>query len=406
MGDKLDDYRKNVHAVDVAGSVFFLKGVIPVIAVILLCILFGCSRQKSGGAGDADGDTVPLRYAKNLLMIRHADYVEVKLRNPWRQGEVLHSYCLIGHEDSAKAKSIIEKVNDRSTTVVYVPLRKAVSFNTAHASLMQMLGATDQLKGVADLKYMLLPEIRKRVSDGVVVDCGDSMSPDIEKIVEAGADAILLSPFENSGGYGSLEKIGIPIIECAEYMETSALGRAEWMRFYGMLLGKEHEAETLFAKVDSSYQAQRAFAAKAGKGLSLLTERLTGNTWYIAGGQSSVGRLIADANGGYAWSADSHSGSLALSFETVLDKSGDADVWIFNYNGSKPLRRQMLLDEYHGYGRLKAYQTRQIWYVNTLLVPYFEEVSFRPDFLLRDYIILLHPGLLDDVPRYYKRLVE
>ena len=55
------------------------------------------------------------------------------------------------------------------------------------------------------------------------------MKPDIERIIDLRADAILLSPFENSGGYGRLEQIGVPIIECADYMETSALGRAEWM---------------------------------------------------------------------------------------------------------------------------------------------------------------------------------
>ena len=86
-----------------------------------------------------------------------------------------------------------------------------------------------------------------------IVDCGDAMNPDIEKIVELDADAILLSPFENSGGYGQLEKLGVPLIECAEYMETSALGRAEWMRFYGLLYGCEAQADSLFAVVEKEY---------------------------------------------------------------------------------------------------------------------------------------------------------
>ena len=45
------------------------------------------------------------------------------------------------------------------------------------------------------------------------------MSPDIEQIVSLHADAILLSPFENSGGYGRLEKLGIPIISEDEFLE-------------------------------------------------------------------------------------------------------------------------------------------------------------------------------------------
>ena len=64
------------------------------------------------------------------------------------------------------------------------------------------------------------------------------MSPDIEKVIDMHPDGILLSPYENSGGYGRIEKLNVPILECADYMETSALGRAEWVRFYGLLFGK------------------------------------------------------------------------------------------------------------------------------------------------------------------------
>ena len=79
------------------------------------------------------------------------------------------------------------------------------------------------------------------------------MKPDVERIIDLNADAILLSPFENNGGYGRLEQIGVPIIECADYMERSALGRAEWMKFYGILFGREHEADSLFAVVKQNY---------------------------------------------------------------------------------------------------------------------------------------------------------
>ena len=71
----------------------------------------------------------------------------------------------------------------------------------------------------------------------------------LSEIIDLNADAILLSPFENNGGYGRLEQIGVPIIECADYMERSALGRAEWMKFYGILFGREHETDSLFAVI-------------------------------------------------------------------------------------------------------------------------------------------------------------
>lgn len=357
---------------------------------------------------DAAGDTLRLSYAENLTIVRYTDHVAVTLKDPWNKGRVLRKYVLVG--DSVGMGRSVR--GDDDATVVRVPLRRSVVFNTAHASLLCMFDSIGGLKhdavgaiaGVADFKYMQLPEIHRRVGNGHTADCGDAMSPDIERIVDLQADAILLSPFENSGGYGRLEEIGIPIIECAEYMETSALGRAEWMLFYGILYGCYDTAAKLFAEVERQYQSLSERAKSLPEKRSILTEKLTGQTWYVAGGRSSVGRLIADAGGAYAWSGDTHSGSLALSFETVLDRAGDADVWLFN-DVSGRITYQRLLAEYHGYSQLRAFRQRNVWYVNSLRVPYFEEVSFCPDRLLRDYIILLHPGLSDlGKPKYFRRI--
>jgi iron complex transport system substrate-binding protein len=221
---------------------------------------------------------------------------------------------------------------------------------------------------------------------------------------------VLLSPFENSGGYGRLEKIGVPIVECADYMETSALGRAEWMKFYGMLYGKEREADSLFHVVDSVYHSISEKAKRMKRQRSMITEKLTGNTWYVAGGRSTVGQLIADANGDYVWASDEHSGSLALSFETILEKAGQSDVWVFNWSNSALPTYASLAAEFHGYKEMKAFRERNVWYIDTQKVPYFEEVSFRPDRLLRDYVLLLHPEASESmadgqlVPRYFTPL--
>ena len=77
--------------------------------------------------------------------------------------------------------------------------------------------------------------------------------------------ALLLSPFENSGGYGKLDELKIPIIECAEYMETSALGRAEWMKFYGILFGCKQTADSLFKVVEHNYLSLKAKAKTSSK---------------------------------------------------------------------------------------------------------------------------------------------
>ncbi|MCR5130869.1 MAG: ABC transporter substrate-binding protein [Prevotella sp.] len=375
----------------------------PSIVLFLLLFLTAC-RSVHVQSDESLADTIPTRYAQNLTMVKFPGYTRVTLMNPWKSGQVLHEYLLA---DSLRFDSLRQSGAVGEATLVRVPLRRSVVFNTAHASLLGMLNVTDAIAGVADLKYMQLHDVHQRVSQGLIADCGNSMSPDVERIVELQADAVLLSPFENSGGYGRLEEIGMPIIECAEYMETSALGRAEWMLFYGLLYGCFDEANALFSQVESRYQELSQQARAAESHPSVITEKLTGSTWYVAGGRSSVGRLIADAGGTYAWASDEHSGSLPLTFEEVLDKAGEADVWLFNDLASESLTYERLESEYHGYSQLRPFREQNVWYVNSLRVPYFEEVSFRPDYLLADYVRILHPSLnLPGEMKYFTRVKE
>ena len=411
-------------------AVLLSAAVLIVVLVAALLSLSGCRKSRLS-TSDAVGDTIPLRYAQNLTMVRYSDGILVELKDPWHEGRILHRYWLT-EDSNSKRSSLHTSLSSLHSPLssIRFPLQRSVVFNTAHASLIGMLNATDRIAGVADLKYMLLPDVQRRVQQGEIVDCGNSMSPDIEQIVSLHADAILLSPFENSGGYGRLEKLGIPIIECADYMETSPLGRAEWMRFYGLLFGCSQQADSLFSMVEHAYCVLRdsiastsqylnlstsqrlnssarpagALSERSGERTSLLTERLTGSTWYVPGGKSTMGRLIADAGATYAWADDDHSGSLALSFETVLSKSGNADVWLMNTSSPQPFTYESLAAEHHGYTQFKAFRDRNIYFINTLQVPYFEEVSFRPDLLLRDYITMLHPNPQHPPLRYFQKM--
>lgn len=369
-------------------------------AIVLLTAisLSGC-RHVRGSAGFGDGKPLAFKYAQHIKVVKHRLFTVVTLVDPWREGEVLHTYVLVHRKDSARVGRLPEG------TLVYTPLTRSVVFTTAHCKLLEYLGCLDQIVGVADLKYILIPSIHERVRSGKIVDCGEGMAPQVEKIIELKPQALFLSPFENSGDYGKLAQLGAPIIEMADYMETSPLGRAEWMKFYGMLFGQEKRADSLFNVVDSLYQGLKAMAQAWRPGRSILTERKTGSVWYCPGGKSTIGQMIVDANGTYAFSDDKHSGSLPLSFEEVLEKAGDSDVWAFKFNGERLMTKKDLLAEYHGYDGLKAFRTGQIYQCNGSVKPYFEETPFRPDLLLRDLIIMLHPeatafGSL----RYYEKI--
>lgn len=349
---------------------------------LLVALVASCG-SRGEKLNDGNG-TIGFKYAQLLKVDSTSEVPSFAVADPWQQGNVL--------QNVSTAK----------------PLNRVVVFTTSHCQLLYYLGMADKIVGVCDSRYILIKDIQRRLKlkdgeKGKIVDCGNSMSPNVERIISLKPDAIILSPYEGMS-LGQLEKLGIPIIQAADYMETSSLGRAEWMRYYGRLLGCGERADSLFNVVDSTYHSLKAYAAKLPQGLSVLTERKTGDIWYTPGGESTIGVTIRDAHGGYAFADDKHSGSLALSFEQILAKAGESDVWAFKFNGTKMMTKADLLKEFHGYEALKAFKTGNIYECNCSLIPYFEEVSWRPDYLLREMIQLLHPGVNLGGLRYYKKL--
>ena len=362
--------------------------------------LISCGGKFTPATND-EGDTLVFKYARMIHVVQHEGYTDVTIDNPWKEGRVLHRYRLV---PSAATQSQ-PTVKDDGFTLVRVPLQRSVVFTSVHAALLQQLGASRQVAGVADLKYMKVPYVREGVARGTIEDCGDGMSPVIEKIIDAEADAILLSPFENSGGYGRLEDINIPLIECAEYMEQSPLARAEWIRFYGLLYDRQRQADSIFAIVDSNYGLLKKVATTSRINPTVLMDKQTGSVWYVPGGRSTIGRMLQDARCNYPYAADEHSGSLALPFESVLEKCGEADVWLFRYDSEQPMTRARLMTEQPGYQQLRPVKTGRLYGCNVMTSMFYEESPFRPDYLLQDFIQILHPDIPNLLPlRYYQKV--
>lgn len=386
-----------------------IKNIIFGALVVLLVV--ACQGGKT--ASGEGGDTLQMKYAELLTIVKHNDgtYTEAIIENPWKKGTTLHKYILVpkGKEGDETVARLKDDIRENATMqmgshcdIVRTPLESNVVFTAPHCQLMYELGCKNAITGVCDKDYINIPDIKERVklSDGkastsdtdkVIIDCGSSMQPDIERIIALKPEGLFISPFENSGGYGKLDKLHIPIIETADYMETSPLGRAEWMKFYGLLFKSEERSDSLFSSIEKEYLALKAEAAKLPQGLSILTERKMGSVWYVPGGKSTMGILLKDANAKYIFADDTHSGSLAYGPERILSKGTQVDVWAFKYFGGKALSKNDLLAEYEGYKVLKAFNSNSIYQVDTSTQPYFELTSFHPEILLREFIILAHP---------------
>lgn len=341
----------------------------------LLLLLTACgSKQARTQAGQQ----------AQLLKITHGDgYTLATISDPWHNGQTLHTYVLV-----PRSQPMPQHVPQG--TVVRTPITNALVYSEVHTSLMRELGRFDAVGGVCDAQYFTDPQVQGLVRQGRIADCGNSQAPNVERVIALKPDAILLSPYQDAT-YGQIEKLGIPIIECADYLEYTPLGRAEWVRFYGALLGRERQADSLYEAVQARYNAVLEKTRTVQSRPVVITEMVISGVWNVPGGQSYMARVIADAGGSYPWSDDKSTGSLSLDFNQVLARAQNADFWFLKWTGINSLAD--LKAQYALNASFKAYKQKRVWACDTELSHFFVRIPFHPDLLLEEYASVLHPDL-------------
>ena len=340
-----------------------------------------------------------MHYATGFSVIKYDGFICVEIKDPWNKGKLLQRYVLVSRE-----KTILTGLP--SGTVIRIPLRKMVVYTAVHAAMFDALGTLDEIVGICEGRYIKSPNIKTRIDDGLLLDLGKSTSPNIEKMIELGTEVIIASPFEH-GSYGAVEKTAIPVIECTDYMETDPLGRAEWIKFIGLLTGEVESADSLFKSTESNYLRLKGLAENVTYRPKLLTEMKYGNSWYVSGGESYMARLYKDAGADYLFDYLSGAGGIPLSFETVLQKAINADLWMILYNREDEMTYSTLQSDFASNSRFDPFKNRCIYGCNVNYSLYYEEVPMYPDYLLSELIAIFHPALLPDHKlQYFKPLKE
>jgi len=364
------------------------------VSVLWTAVSCQCGRTESdfssGGA---------LEYSRYLTISEQDSCTIVEVMNPWKEGDVLHRYVLVARE---RRPVILPE-----GTVIPVPVERIVIYTGVHACMMEELGCSSLIKGVCEPEYIFSEAIREKVSAGDIIDIGDAFSPDIEKIMALEPDIIITSPFENSG-YGAAEKLSVPIVEGADYMENLPLGRTEWIRFFGLLTGRKEMADSIFRNTEGRYLDLIRQISEADDGKpSVISERKYGGSWGVAGQDSYIATLFRDAGGAYVFDDIPGTGSVRMSFEQVLERGIHADVWLLKYASDKPLTYDDIHSEYPPYEEFDAFREKRIFACNTLTTPYYRDITIHPDFILEDLIHIFHPSLLPETPqrnRYFFRI--
>ena len=362
--------------------------------LLLAVTLFSCGDKK----GDSRTARADITEYSELLRLTDADgYSVAEVVNPWDTTKLIGRYVMV--DASAQLPDSLPE-----GTLLRTPISRIIVYTSVHAGALNELGAIQSVGGVADAHYFKIPYIKEGLASGKVADVGGSSEPSAEKIMAARPMAVMASVYEGAD-LAVLERLGIPFLKMADNMERTPLGRAEWIRFIGRLVGKGAEADSIFRNVEHEYTSLSQRVKGVTKRPTVLTENIYQGVWYLPGGASYQARIIADAGGHYLWEDDKSAGSLNLSFEQVAAKASDADVWMLKVYGTE-LTRETLLGMDRRYGYFKAVDRGGVWWSDTSVSQLYEEFPFHPEMLLKDYIGIFHPDLLKDgeAMRYFRQM--
>lgn len=366
-------------------------------SLFLSLLLFSCGGGKQGSEAGTVALLDSIRYATGFTVAAHEGYSIAEVVDPWDQTKVLQRYILIRREASLPS-------NLPQGTIVRIPVQNVVVYSSVHVAMIDLLGQLDKVVGVCEPRYMNTPGIQERVKSGEIADLGEATAPNVEKMIDINAEVIFASPFQNMG-YGTVEKLGIPIVEGADYMETSPLGRTEWLRFYGLLFDRSEVADSLFSVTESSYMETKKLAEAVKEKPTVLAEKRYGATWFLPAGESYMAQLYADAGADYIFKDKPGAGNLNMSFETVLENAIHANFWLIKYHEVGRFSYSDLRNEYTPYENFDAFKNRNIYAANTAEVPYYEETPIHPDYLLKDLVKIFHPDVLPAYElRYFHKL--
>ena len=350
--------------------------------------MVSCKKTVHTKAGTSE-ETVftALKYAKGFEIQHYTDHIELRLNLPF---------------PGATEKSVFKLVKNRENqqdNVLSIPIQSIVVTSTTHIPALELLGCEDRISGFPNTDYISSEKTRALVNKGSILELGNEENINTELLMELNPDVLIgFTLNSNNKMFQTIEKFGIPVMLNGDWVEESPLGRAEWIKFFGVLFDKEKEAATIFNDIEKSYLEAQKIASMAAKRPTVLSGGLYRDIWNLPAGDSFEARFMKDANLDYLWSNSKGQGSLSLGIETVFDKGKDADIWISpsNYESLTALEQAHEL-----YTRFNAFKQREIYsYINNKGefegIIYFEKAPSRPDLVLKDLIKIGHPELLPD----------
>ena len=360
--------------------------------IVAMALFVGCKGQSGHqqAQGDDDSDSTA------AIMVKYATGFSVKDSADMRLVDIDKKYHFALIKTDADAPE--------GYTKIQVPITRTICMTALQLSNFTVLDAHDVVKGITGTKNLYNKDILKRVKDGKIVKIGMEGNFDTEMVLAANPQVILISPSKR-GGYDAIKETGITLVPHLGYKELDPLGQAEWIKFVGMLIGKEKEANEVFAGIESRYNSLKSKTQQVAQRPTVLSGEMHYGNWHAVGGKNYLAQIFRDAGAEYVINDDETSGE-DIEFEKMYAIAANADYWRilnsypgeFSYEALKASEPRNEL--------FKAYKEKKVIYCNMKQTAYYEISPVMPDVLLKDFVAIFHPELVesDYKPTFYRLL--
>ncbi len=369
---------------------------IRLLALLFTCCLFACQNTKKKETVIVSSEN-SIRYANGLSIQKFNQYSVVTVSNPWPTAEKNYTYIL--HQKGVVLPDSLQKF-----TKIQVPIKSIVVTSTTHIPALELLGVEKSLVGFPNTDYISSEKTRTLIENRKVREIGTNQSLNTEVLLDMQPDVIIGFGVDGEKKtYDNLQQNGLKILYNGDWIEQHPLGRSEWIQLFGVLFGLEEKADLVFKTIENNYLETVELAKKAKSKPTILSGAIYQDQWYLPQGKSWAAQFLDNANGDYLWAASEGTGSLSLSFETVLEKAQDADFWI---GPGQFISFEELEKANPNYKHFKAVQNKNVYSFSSKKgktggIIYYELASNRPDLVLKDLIKILHPELLSEYELYF-----
>lgn len=336
-----------------------------------------------------------------ILGAEGSSSVIIESVNPWQGADSVVTRLFIARDGEEPPQGFEGQVIEGYA-------RRIVAMSSTHIAMLDVIGETARVVGVSGMDFISNDAVRSRRDS--IGDVGYDGNVNYELLLSLQPDIILL--YGTSGASGmepKLKELGIPYVYIGEYLEDSALGKAEWIVAVAEIVGKRDKGIKAFSAIPERYNAIREKAANCLKHSSrpkVMINLPYGDSWFMAPTGSYLVRLIEDAGGDYIYKKNNSNESRPIDLEEAFMLVSASDKWI-NVGQTRSLDE--LRKNYPKFAATKPVLSGEVYNTTGRVAAngandYWERGVVEPDVVLRDMVMIFHPELADSDLVYYEKL--